>query len=128
MTKTAITFRMLFAFIILFSSCKVMNKSLVNETNIPSDIGNKSYKILFAALNFDNTVSDHVAKVNNNSAEKYFQKNFKGIGEFINESDLNNKRYSDTNIFRYALMNKVSKLLKKIYTSSGISSTTPVSS
>ena len=60
-----------------------MNKTSVNETNIPTDIGNKNYKILFVELDLRNTGSDNVSRVHNNSAEKYFKKNFKGVGEFI---------------------------------------------
>ena len=107
--------------VLLLFSCKAMNKAAVTEGNIPSNIGNRKYKILVTEIDFNNTISKNNAKAQNNLAKDYVEKKMKDFAEFIPEMEMGKEKYEDRNVYRYALMSETNTKLEKTYTYSNSS-------
>jgi hypothetical protein len=101
---------------LMFVGCKAMNKTAINESNIPADVGNNKYKLLVIEIDFNNTVSKKVAGVHNKSAGSYVKKTLKELGEFISKAEMGKEKYEDRNVYRYALINETNTKLEKTYT------------
>jgi len=105
----------LFVIALTAAACKSVHQAGVSQDAIPQEIINGNSKVLFTEINFENTVSKNTAKVHNNSARKYLNQKMNNKAIFISEGDLNNALYSDKNIYRFVLMNRITAEVNKKY-------------
>lgn len=94
-----------------FLSCASVHKGAFSDENFPADLA--SYKVLYTEINFENTVSKNTASVHNKAAQKHVQKTAGDHSVFVNETEMNKDVYSDLNVYRYALLNRITKTITK---------------
>jgi hypothetical protein len=97
----------------LLLSCASAHKAAISQEDIPTDIS--KYKVLYTEINFENTVSNSVAEVHNNAAKKHIAKKTGDPYLFVAESEINKGKYADVNVYRYVLLNRITKQLTKTY-------------
>ncbi|ANE52656.1 hypothetical protein [Flavisolibacter tropicus] len=114
-----LSFSIVFLSIFLLHSCASVHKTGVSQENIPSDISQAKYKVLFTEINFDQTVSKHVASVHNNAAHKHISKKMGDHSLFIPESELSKESYADYTTYRYVLINRITKKVTKTHYRTG---------
>ncbi|HEV7333759.1 MAG TPA: hypothetical protein VGN63_22180 [Flavisolibacter sp.] len=99
------------ASLFFFFSCASVHKGALSDENMPVDLS--SHKVLYTAINFENTVSKNTAKVHNNAAKKHVQKKTGDALLFVNETELEKAPYSDVDVYRYVLLNRITRKITK---------------
>ena len=92
-----------------------MHKAGIPDESLPADIKSGKYKILYTEINFENTVSSHVEEVHNNAAKKHVKKKTGDQDLFIAESQIKTRRFADSNVYRYVLLNRITKEITKTH-------------
>lgn len=100
---------------LMLFSCSAVHKSGISPQSVPEEVSQGKCKVLFTEINFENTVSARVAKVNNSAAKKHVAKRTGDARLFIAESELDQPAFADRKVFRYVLINRITGQVHKTY-------------